>query len=71
MNENTNSKDIYLEKANYSYYQANNTIKIDRYIGESSTLLLTTIIRALQGEKSLVVAPTGSGKTKETINKLK
>ena len=71
MDENTNSKDIYLEKANYSYYQANNTIEIDRYIGESSTLLLTTIIRALQGEKSLVVAPTGSGKTKETINKLK
>lgn len=71
MTEKTNSNDIYLEKANYSYYQANNTIQIDRYISESSTLLVTTIIRALQGEKSLILAPTGSGKTKETINKLK
>ena len=60
-----------LEKANYSYYQADNTVQIKKYLGENPTLLMTTIIRALRGEKSLVLAPTGSGKTKEMITLLK
>ena len=60
-----------LEKANYSYYQADNTVQIKKYIGENPTLLMTNVIRALQGEKSLIIAPTGAGKTRETIDKLK
>lgn len=60
-----------LEKTNYSYYKSDNTIQIKKYIGEDSTLLMTLIIRALQYEKSLLIAPTGSGKTKEIIEKLK
>lgn len=60
-----------LEKTNYSYYKANNTVQIKKYISENSTLLMTTIIRALRGEKSLILAPTGSGKTKEMIKLLK
>ena len=60
-----------LETTNYSYYKANNTVQIKKYISENDTLILPLIIRALQGDKSLLVAPTGCGKTYSIIENLK
>ncbi|MGM9532203.1 DEAD/DEAH box helicase [Intestinibacter sp.] len=60
-----------LEKINYSYYKADNTVNIKKYISENSSLILPLIIRAMQGEKDLLLAPTGSGKTYSIIENLK
>ena len=60
-----------LETTNYSYYKANNTVQVKKYISENDTLILPLIIRALQGDKSLLVAPTGCGKTYSIIENLK
>lgn len=60
-----------LEKINYSNYNPNNTIQIDKYISEYEGFLKSLLIRALQGEKSLLISQTGSGKTYSIIKMLK
>ena len=41
-----------LEKINYNYYKANNTVQVKKYISENDTLILPLIIRAMQREKA-------------------
>ena len=59
-------------KDNYANYNAEK-IKIKKYIGEDENRNIQQIIESLffRGGKALVVAPTGAGKTKETIDSLK
>lgn len=64
-------KENQLENINYSNYNPNLLIEIDKYIDEHKTMLMTMLTRALQGETSLLIAPTGSGKTYSIINMLK
>ena len=64
-------KENQLESINYSNYNPNLLIEIDKYISEHETMLMTMLTRALQGETSLLKAPTGSGKTYSIINMLK
>lgn len=60
-----------LEKINYSNYKPNLSVEINKYISEHRIMLMTMLTRALQGEISLLIAPTGSGKTYSIINMLK
>ena len=60
-----------LEKVNYSNYKPNTTIQIDKYISEYEGFLRSLLIRALQGEKSLLISQTGSGKTYSILKMLK
>lgn len=60
-----------LEKVNYSNYNPNNIIQIDKYISEYEGFLKSLLIRALQGEKSLLISQTGSGKTYSIMKMLK
>lgn len=57
---------------NYADYNAEK-IKIKKYIGEDKNKKIQQIIESLffRGGKALVIAPTGAGKTKETIDSLK
>lgn len=64
-------KELDLEIVNHSYYKANNTVQIKKYISENQTLILPLIIRALKGDRTLLLAPTGSGKTYSIIDNLK
>lgn len=64
-------KQIEIERTNYSSYEPNNTVEIDKYINERPALLMATLAKALNSENSLIVAPTGSGKTYSIIEKLK
>lgn len=60
-----------LEKVNYSNYKPDTIIQIEKYISEYEGFLRSLLIRALQGEKSLLISQTGSGKTYSIINMLK
>lgn len=64
-------KESQLESINYSNYNPNAVIKINKYISESEVFLRLPLVRAMQGEKTLLIAPTGSGKTYSIINMLK
>ena len=65
------TKEKELEIVNHSNYQADNTIQINKYISEYEGFLRTLLIRALQGEKTLLISETGSGKTYSFIKMLK
>ena len=59
-----------LEKINYSNYNPDLSIEINKYISEHKIMLMTMLTRALQGEINLLIAPTGSGKTYSIVNML-
>lgn len=59
------------EAVNYAQYEANETIGIDKYLGEAKRGIFNIIAGAQIGETHLLIAPTGSGKSYEIINTLK
>ena len=60
-----------MEKINYSNYNPDLLIEINKYISEHKAMLMVMLTRALQGDTSLLIAPTGGGKTYSIINMLK
>lgn len=67
-------KNVELERENYSNYKSDKVVEIDTYISEGGEKLVTDmIIRAYinKGQKVLMIAPTGSGKTHSIVNELK
>lgn len=64
-------KNYELEKINYSHYKPNLTIEVDKYISENERALNGLLSRAVTNETSLLIAPTGSGKTYSIIKLLK
>ena len=64
-------KNYELEKINYSQYTPNLTIEVDKYISENEGALNGLLSRAVTNETSLLIAPTGSGKTYSIIKLLK
>ena len=59
------------EYINYSKYKANDSIPINKYIGEQESGIVNLLAGAIGGSIQLLIAPTGSGKTNSTINILK
>lgn len=60
-----------LEKQNYSSYKADLSINIDKYIDENLEGVKKAIRCVTQGQNTLMIAPTGSGKTYSIVNMLK
>lgn len=59
------------EIINHARYIANETIEIDKYLGEAKKGVLNIVDGAQSGKTHLLIAPTGSGKSYEIINILK
>lgn len=59
------------ESINHSNYEANETIKINKYISEKQSGVINIIAGAKGGETHLLISPTGSGKSYTIINLLK
>lgn len=61
-----------IEKVNYSQYKTNKTIQVKKYISEEDDTPIQALCQGTQfGMTSLMIAPTGSGKTYSVINTLK
>ncbi|MGS6980752.1 DEAD/DEAH box helicase family protein [Clostridioides difficile] len=60
-----------LEKQNYSSYKADLSISIDKYIDENLEGVKKAIRCVTQSQNTLMIAPTGSGKTYSIMNMLK
>lgn len=55
------------EKINYTNYTATETHTVDKYIGKKPQGYINAVQSATKGNKGLLVAPTGSGKTHSVI----
>lgn len=60
----------YTECKNHANYKANEIVPVEKYISEDNRVF-TLISRAYGGEKTLLIAPTGGGKTYSMIKLLK
>ncbi|HGT1646689.1 TPA: DEAD/DEAH box helicase family protein [Clostridioides difficile] len=69
--EECNAERAEHEKENYSKFNRHETHKIKKYINEKPIGIKTAIANAMNGGKTLFVAPTGSGKSFSFINTLK
>ncbi|HBF1563006.1 TPA: DEAD/DEAH box helicase family protein [Clostridioides difficile] len=59
------------EKENYSNFNRHETYEIKKYINEKKLGIKTAIANAINGGKTLFIAPTGAGKSYSFINTLK
>ena len=64
-------QNAYAEKTNYSHYKANNIVEVGQYISEQDIYVQALVQGADRGVTSLLIAPTGSGKTYSVINTIK
>ncbi|HCQ5872842.1 TPA: DEAD/DEAH box helicase family protein [Clostridioides difficile] len=69
--EECNAEKAENEKDNYSKFDRHEIYKIKKYINEKPIGIKTAIANAMNGGKTLFVAPTGSGKSFSFINTLK
>lgn len=65
------NKTEFNESCNHAKYKADEDIIIEKYISQHDLSLELAKAKAKDGENSLIVAPTGSGKTYSIINMLK